>query len=114
MKLLFQFLVILLFWGIGEAISYLCQGLVPGSLIGMILLFVALSTNLIKSKWVDSAARYFSKYMVMLFLPSAVGIMVSWSLMGEYIIPIVIIVTLSTALTMLIASWIQQKITKEE
>lgn len=114
MKLILQFLIIFLFWGIGEGISYLCHGAIPGSLTGMILLFVTLSTNLLDSKWVEQAAKYFTKYMVMLFLPSAVGIMVCWNLISEHIISIVIIVITTTALTMLTAAYIQQRLTKKK
>ncbi len=112
MKLLLQFLIIFAFWEVGEGVSCLCNGAVPGSLIGMILLFAALSTNLLKSSWVDRAAAYFSKYMVALFLPSAVGIMVVWSQLSEHIVPVILIILISTALTMVLVALIYQKLNK--
>ncbi len=110
MKLLLQFLVIFAFWGLGEGISYLCGGMVPGSLIGMVLLFVALCTKLVKPSWVEQAASYFAKYMVALFVPSAVGIMVVWDLLSAHLVPILIVVSLSAILTMVVVALMFQKL----
>ncbi len=113
MKLLLQFLIIFAFWALGEGVSHLCNGAVPGSLVGMILLFAALSSGLLKSDWVDRAASYFSKYMVALFLPSAVGIMVVWNQLSEYIVPVILIILVSTALTMVLVARIYQRLNKK-
>ncbi|MCP5077454.1 MAG: CidA/LrgA family protein, partial [Psychromonas sp.] len=46
----------------------------PGSIIGLIFLFLGLTTRLIKIDWVLLSANFTLKYMVILFIPLAVGL----------------------------------------
>ena len=68
------FLIILLFLIIGKAISPLLPIVFPGSIIGLILLFLGLRIGVIKLEWVLNSANFIIKYMVILFLPLSVGI----------------------------------------
>ena len=67
MKLLKQLSVIAGFSIIGEIISYLLKELldifIPGSLIGMIILFILLTTKVIKYDFVDENKQYHSAYL---------------------------------------------------
>tara|TARA_R110001583_G_scaffold19176_1_gene75391 strand:- start:28188 stop:28556 length:369 start_codon:yes stop_codon:yes gene_type:complete len=68
------FLIILLFLIIGKAISPLLPIVFPGSIIGLILLFLGLRIGVIKLEWVLDSANFIIKYMVILFIPLSVGI----------------------------------------
>ena len=68
------FLIILIFLIVGKAISAQLPMVFPGSIIGLILLFLGLTTRLIKIDWVLSSANFTLKYMVILFIPLAVGL----------------------------------------
>lgn len=68
------FLIILLFLVVGKVISAQLPIIFPGSIIGLILLFFGLTTRLIKLNWVLVTADLLLKYMVILFIPLAVGL----------------------------------------
>ena len=57
MQTLIKIFFIFFFFWLGEFISYLMGEFVPGSVIGMILLFLALQTKLIKEEHVDTPAK---------------------------------------------------------
>lgn len=79
MKLLKQLSVIAGFSIVGEIISYLLKELldifIPGSLIGMIILFILLTTKVIKYDFVDDVGEFFVNNMGFFFVPVAVSIM---------------------------------------
>jgi holin-like protein len=68
------FIIIFLFLVVGKVISAQLPIVFPGSIIGLLLLFLGLSTRLIKIKWVLDSANFTLKYMVILFIPLAVGL----------------------------------------
>ena len=75
MKLYVQFMIILIFSLIGEAISTLFHLPVPGSIIGLVLLFLALEFKIIRLRHIDTVGNFLLGNMTILFLPAAVGIM---------------------------------------
>lgn len=68
------FLIIFAFLFVGKVISAQLPMVFPGSIIGLILLFLGLTTRLIKIDWVLASANFTLKYMVILFIPLAVGL----------------------------------------
>ena len=80
MKFLKQLSLILFFYIVGELISHLIRLiipnlLIPGSLIGMLLLFILLITKVIKFDWIDTVSDFFLKNMAFFFIPSVVSLM---------------------------------------
>jgi len=69
------FLIILLFLALGKVISALLPITFPGSIVALILLFLALTTRLIKIEWVLFSANFLLKYMVILFIPISVALL---------------------------------------
>ena len=53
----------------------LLGGFVPGSVLGMLLLFLALQTKLIKVQQIDAPARALTDNMGLFFIPAGVGLM---------------------------------------
>ena len=74
MQTLIKIFFIFLFYWIGEFLSYLMRGFVPGSVLGMLLLFLALQLKLVKVHQIDSPARALTDNMGLFFIP-AVGLM---------------------------------------
>lgn len=62
--------IILLFYAAGEFIGTLTGGLIPGSVIGMILLFAALCGKVVKPETVRPVARFLTDNMGLFFLPA--------------------------------------------
>ena len=73
MQTLIKIFFIFLFYWIGEFLSYLMGGFVPGSVLGMLLLFLALQLKLVKVHQLDSPARALTDNMGLFFIPAGVG-----------------------------------------
>lgn len=85
-------MIILIFSLIGEAISTLFHLPVPGSIIGLVLLFLALEFKIIRLRHIDTVGNFLLSNMTILFLPAAVGIMEKFNDIKDYLLPITIII----------------------
>lgn len=112
-KFALQFVLILVFLALGEGVSRLIDGILPGSVIGMIFLFLALAFGLVKEGFVETAAKWLLKYMVLFFLPAAVGLMASWEIIGDNLFAIVLSVVVSIVLVIGVVGLLQQKLGKK-
>lgn len=73
---------------------------VPGSVIGMIILFVLLATKIIKAEWVEDGARFIVNNLALFFVPATVGVMNYFDLFAGKGFLLVVIVLFSTFLVM--------------
>ncbi|KWX73696.1 holin [Paenibacillus riograndensis] len=48
---------------------------IPGSIIGMILLFLLLESGIIRLNWVEAGASWLLAELLLFFIPSAIGVM---------------------------------------
>ncbi|WP_223590512.1 CidA/LrgA family protein [Neobacillus bataviensis] len=69
-----QFLTILVFYLLGNGLVTWFSLPLSGSIVGMILLFIALILGICDLKWVESVAQLHIKHITLLFIPFAVGI----------------------------------------
>ncbi len=67
MKLYVQFMIILVFSFLGEAISTIFHLPIPGSIIGLILLFLALEFKLIRLRHIHTVGNFLLANMTILF-----------------------------------------------
>ncbi|ELC0657316.1 CidA/LrgA family protein [Vibrio fluvialis] len=54
---------------------------IPGSIIGMLILFSLMAGGLIPVEWVKPGANLFIRYMVLLFVPVSVGLMAHFDML---------------------------------
>lgn len=113
MKIYMQLLIIFGFSFIGNVISNVFRLPVPGSILGMILLFLALQFKLLEFRHVDEAGSFLINNMTILFLPAGVGIMAKWNLISHFWAQILLIVVGALVINMLIlgklVEWIKVK-----
>ncbi|MBS4211027.1 MULTISPECIES: CidA/LrgA family protein [Neobacillus] len=69
-----QFITILLIYLIGNGLVRWLDLPVPGSIVGMALLFLGLTLKVCKLKWVEAIAQLHIKHITLLFIPFAVGV----------------------------------------
>ncbi|WP_243459500.1 CidA/LrgA family protein [Metabacillus bambusae] len=69
-----QIVCLLTIYLIGVLIQKVSNLSVPGSIIGMILLFGALHFRFIKREWLSLGSSFLLKYLPMLFIPATVGV----------------------------------------
>lgn len=96
MKYLSQIGIILAISFIGEVLNRVLPLPVPASIYGMILLFVALVTGVIKLSTVKETGKFLIDIMPLLFIPATVGLIESWAIMQEFLIAIIVISLVST------------------
>ncbi|MGC3978920.1 MAG: CidA/LrgA family protein [Paludibacteraceae bacterium] len=99
---------ILFFYFLGEGISILINGFIPGSVIGMILLFLSLFFKLITPDKVKDVATVLTKNMALFFVPPAVGLMAYAEIISKSIWAISFALVLSTVLTIITVAWTQE------
>lgn len=102
MKIYLQLLIIFGFSFIGNVISNVFRLPVPGSILGMILLFLALQFKILEFRHVDEAGSFLINNMTILFLPAGVGIMAKWNLISHFWAQILLIVVAALIINMLI------------
>ena len=103
MKYLSQFLIILGFTFLGEALQRLIPLPIPASVWGLVLLFGALCLKVIKVDQVKEAGGFLTSILPILFVAPTVGIVEHWALIREQFLPIVLLLIASTILTFGIA-----------
>lgn len=114
MKYLKQFFIILMISFLGELLKYILPLPVPASIYGLLLMFTALCTKIIPLEQVDSAAGFFITIMPPMFIPAAVGLLVSWDALKEIWIPVIFITFVTTVLVMAATGRISQFIIKRQ
>ena len=88
MKYLSQFLIILGFSLVGEALQRLVPLPIPASVYGIVLLFAALCVGLVKLEQVKEAGGFLTSILPILFVSPAVGILENWALIRGAVLPI--------------------------
>ena len=62
------------FYAVGEALTRLLHLPIPGSVVGMLLLWATLSLNLVKLEWVQKTSEHLLSILGLLFVPAGAGI----------------------------------------
>lgn len=114
MKYLNQFLIILGFTLLGEALQRIVPLPIPASVYGIVLLFLALCFKLIRLEQVKEAGGFLTSILPVLFVAPAVGILENWSLIRDALVPMVLLVLASTVLTFGISGRIAQAVMGKE
>jgi holin-like protein len=89
--------VLTAFWALGEAGAARTAVPIPGSVIGMLALWLALTVRAIPVRWIEAGARPLLTALPLLFVPIGAGIVVArvplqtWSL----VLPTVVVLTLA-------------------
>ena len=108
------FLLIVLFLSFGKLISAYLPVPFPASIIGLILLFIALSTSLVKVEWITMSGNFILKYMALLFIPIGVGLLNYFDLIISHWLVIVLSLLFTTLFIMFLVGHFYQYIDKNE
>ena len=114
MKLLRQFLIILIICFIGEVLSKVIHLPLPGSIIGMILLFICLISGIIKLEMIDEISKFLLDHLAFFFIPAGVGLLAYIGILKKNILPILVICFTTTFLVMIVTGWTVQLIKKRQ
>lgn len=112
MKYIKQIMIIMLFSFIGEVLNYYIPLSIPASIYGMVLLFIALKINIVKIEQIEETAEYLLSIMLIFFIPASVGIMDTFFEYKQSMLPIIVIVFISTILVISVTGLVSQFIIK--
>ena len=112
MKYIKQFLIILAFSLLGEALQTLIPLPIPAAIYGLVLLLIALCTGLLKPAHIADTANFLIGIMPLLFVAPAARIMTYWGIIKENLRPIIAITVISTfvvfAVSGLVTKWLRK------
>ena len=114
MKYLSQFLTILGFTFLGEALPRIVPLPIPASVYGLALLFAALCLGLVKVEQVKEVGGFLTSILPLLFVAPTVGIAENWGLIADRLLPIALLLLGSTVLTFGISGSVTRIFTKGE
>ena len=100
MKYIRQFGIILSVTCAGELLKYLIPLPIPASIYGLVLLFGLLLFKVIRLDQVKDAGEFLIKIMPLMFIPPAAGLLVSWEQMRGMLVPLCVIIPVTTCLVM--------------
>lgn len=80
-------LIFLCLWA-GVSLQHWLEISIPGSIIGLLILFALLASGLAPVEWVRPSAHLFIRYMILLFVPISVGLMVHFDMLLNNLWPI--------------------------
>ncbi len=108
MKFLLQFLIIIAFSFLGEVLHFLLPLPIPASIYGIVLLFLALETRLVKVKDIRETSSFLIAVMPVMFIPAAVGLLDSWHALAAHWAQYVAVTVVSTFVVMGVSGWLTQ------
>ena len=96
----------------GEVLAYALPLPVPASVWGLVLMLALLILRVVKPEQIRTTAEYLVSVMPLLFVPPTVGLMQSWGLLRENLLPFAIAITLITAIVMAVTGLVVQRVEK--
>lgn len=107
-QIIFQIAILYLFYYAGVWIQHALHLLMPGSIIGMLLLFCLLMTKKFKISWIDKGAGFLLSHLPLLFIPVTVGIIDFFDLFKGRGFFSIVVVIVSTILVMVTSAFVSQ------
>ncbi|MCF2643033.1 MAG: CidA/LrgA family protein [Lachnospiraceae bacterium] len=108
MRFMKQFGVILAITFLGEILRYVIPLPIPASIYGLVLMLLALKSGVVKLDQVKETGDFLIEIMPMMFIPAAVGLLVSWDSLKEIWLPVVVITLLTTIIVMAVSGLVTQ------
>lgn len=105
---------ILLFQGLGELVAKFLLPLIPGPVIGLVLLLVWLRVKGAVPSTVDLVATAFAQNLGLLFVPAAVGVVMFWPQLKSHVLAIGTALVASVVATMAVTALVLRLLAKDE
>lgn len=109
MKYLRQFCIIIGFSLLGELLNWLLPLPIPASVYGILILFAALYLRILKPESIRETANFLIMLMPLLFVAPLVNLIDFWPMLSDNLVPILVIIFVSTVLTFGVSGWITQR-----
>lgn len=95
-----QVLLVIACWAAGDALARRLGGVMPGSVLGLLILLGLLGSGLLPARAVRGGARLLLADMLLFFVPAVLGVMDHPVLFGLLGLKLLVAIVLGTALVM--------------
>lgn len=106
--------IIIIFYLVGEFIVSITGIIIPGSIIGLVLLWLALYFKILNVKYIQNGAGFMLAFLTLFFIPSTVGVINYPELLtisgGLFVLAVII----STMFALIVTGKISKIIEKKE
>lgn len=107
------FFIIYLCLYVGIGVSALLPVAIPGSILGMLVLFALLALQILPVTWVRPGCNLLIRYMALLFVPISVGIMSDVDILTAQFGPIVVSCLVSTLIVLIVVGVLSQRLHRQ-
>ncbi|NJE09208.1 CidA/LrgA family protein [Thermococcus sp. M39] len=98
---------------LGEVLVRILSLPIPGNVVGMILLTLALVFNVVRLEDVEKEAELLVRNMSIMFIPPGVGIVLYWGLIKSQAVPIFVALIVSFFVTMVLTAKLVEFLRRE-
>lgn len=113
MKELKQLGIILSILFLGQIIQKMFHLIIPGTVIGMIILLILLLCNIIKLKWIENVSNILLGHLLFLFIPGGVGIIRSLDMFKGNVLSLLFILIITTIIVTVVTGLTVQLLIKD-
>lgn len=106
------FLYILLL--VGNLVQDVFQLFIPGSVIGMLLLFLLLKLEVVKLSWIQEGTSVLLKHLTLFFIPVTIGFIEYLELFSGRGVLLLVITVISTAIVMGISGVVSEQLARRK
>ena len=114
MHYLRQFMIISLISLVGEGLSFLIPLPIPASIYGIAILLLLLISGRLQVEEVKAVSSFLIAIMPVMFIPAAVGLMDSFSLLSDALIAYAVILVVSTVAVMAVSGRVTQAVIRRQ
>lgn len=114
MHYLRQFMIISLISLVGEWLSFLIPLPIPASIYGIAILLLLLISGRLQVEEVKDVSSFLIAIMPVMFIPAAVGLMDSFSLLSDALIAYAVILIVSTVAVMAVSGRVTQAVIRRQ
>lgn len=92
----------------GEAVKYILPFPIPGSIYGMVIMFILLLTGILKLEKVEKVSDFLIDCISVMFVPGGVGLIKSWSTLQSMLPAAIGAVAVVTPFVMIVTGRVTQ------
>jgi len=99
-------MIILIAYFLGVIIQVLFNLPIPGTVLGLIFLFLALSFGIVKTEMIEDICEVLISHMSFLFIPAGVGLMTSFDILKGKVVAFSCIILISTFIVWIVTAYV--------
>ncbi|MFI3248716.1 MAG: CidA/LrgA family protein [Rikenellaceae bacterium] len=105
--------IIVIIYLLGEVLSRIIGGFIPGNVLGMLILFGLLQHGAVKEEDIKGMCNFVLSNMMLLFIPVTAGIVISYKMIAHDWIAVIATLLISTILVLIVVGYVQQYLGKK-